>query len=442
MVDTSYEIPFAGLACETGPLTWAQRHIWTIQNAHPHNRSQFHLCHLWRVPSGTAERDLLFALGRLVERHQALRTRLPGSPGVLTQEVHGDGVFVVPVREVATAEQSQDDLYELAEELIGDDFVWDEEFLARFAILTVRGTPVWVLLVTSHLITDGLACAILKREFLALLDGSSTLPAPTSQPIQWAADERSRRGAETSSRSAAYMREVLRKHPRRLFGEAMPPAGANRPATNGGFPVVLGHGPMLGEHVRRLAARWRTSETSVAVTALVKACVEHTGADSFPLGVTCSNRQLPKSAGYVGMLAQNSLIGVDVSSGTPARMADQMRRSLLAASAHSVFDQDELGEVLAEAGVDDDYVGFGAVGHFVNYMRLDPSPTAEQRVQFPSIRIEEGNPADYRIPSFGVVFTSVADDLGVRMFADPAVVPPDLARSVIRSCLEALQSFD
>ncbi|MFD0474466.1 condensation domain-containing protein [Nonomuraea thailandensis] len=374
-------------------MTWGQRHIWTIQDAHPHNRSQFHLSHHWRVPPGASGRDVRSALGRLVERHQALRTRLLDSPRGLTQQVHGDGAFAVRAREVATGEQSEYDLNRLAGELIGGDFAWDEEFLARFAILTVRGAPAWVLVITSHMITDGAACSILEREFLALLEAPSALPDPTSQPVRWAAGERSRRGAETSSRSAAYMREVLRKHPRPLFGGAAPPAGAN-----GGFPVVLGHGPDLGRHVRRLATRWRTSEASVVLTALARSCAAHTGVDSFPLGVTCSNRQLPGAAGYVGMLAQNTLIGVDVSSGTPARVADQVRRSLLAASAHAAFDQDELGEVLAEAGVDDDYVGFGAVGHFVNYMPLDRGPAAEQRAGSASIRIEEGDPADYRIP--------------------------------------------
>ncbi|MEV0616652.1 condensation domain-containing protein [Nonomuraea sp. NPDC050404] len=441
-MDKSYEIPFAGLTGETGPLTWGQRHIWTIQNAHPHNRAQFHLSQQWRVPPGTAERDVLAALGRLVERHQALRTRLPDSPGGLIQQVHGDGAFAVRAQEVASGELSEHDLHRLAGELMGGDFVWDEEFLARFTILTVRGAPVWVLVAASHMIADGAACSILAREFLVLLEEPSALPPPTGQPVGWAAGERSRRGAETSARSAAYMRDVLRKHPRRLFGAsggggAVPPVGAP-----GGFPVVLGHGPNLGEHVRGLAARWRTSEAAVVLTALARSCAAHTGVDSFPLGVTCSNRQLPGAAGYVGMLAQNSVIGVDVSSGTPARTAAQLRRSLLAASAHAVFDQDELGEVLAEAGVDDDYLGFGAVGHFVNYMPLDRDPEAERRIGSASIRIEEGDPADYRIPRFGVVFHATADHLGVRMFADPAVIPADLARSVTRSCLEALQSFD
>jgi hypothetical protein len=208
-----------------------------------------------------------------------------------------------------------------------------------------------------------------------------------------------------------------------------------------GFPVVLGHGPGLGRQVKGLAGNWGTSEAAVALTVLARTFAAQTGIDSFPLGVTCSNRYLPGSSGYVGMLAQNGAIGVDVSSGPLPEAAARMWRSLLTGYAHSAYDQDELGGVLAEAGLDDDYLGFGAVGHFVNF-RVETDPIEpDSSCSASTIRIEEGDPADYRIPRFGVVISLAADDLAVRMFADPAVIPADLARSVTRSFLEDLQSL-
>ncbi|WP_171075159.1 condensation domain-containing protein [Nonomuraea basaltis] len=439
-----YEISFGGLTSEFGPLTWGQRHIRTIQVAHPENRQQFNLYQLWPIPPGNGDRDVLSALQRLVERHGALRTRLLDSPGGgLAQQVHGDGEFAVRVREIGTGECSEEDLYQVAQEVAGGDFAWDEEFLVRFGILTAGGAPAWLVMMASHMIVDGASGSILKREFMALLAEPSGLPEPPCQPVRWAAKEQSQQGAETSRRSAEYMRDVLQRHPGRLFGGRPSSSETNETLVSGGFPVVLGHGPGLGKQVEDLAVRWRTSEAAVAMAALTRSFAAQTGIDSFPLGVTCSNRHLPGSDGYVGMLAQNGVIGVDLSSDPPPESAAQMWRSLLTGYAHSAYDQDELGGVLAEAGVDDDYLGFGAVGHFVNFLRLDPDPVEQDESRGPSssILIEDGDPADYRTPRFGVVIASVADDLAVRMFADPAVISLDLARSVTRSFLEGLQSL-
>ncbi|MEV0382615.1 condensation domain-containing protein [Nonomuraea sp. NPDC050643] len=442
-MDTVHEISFGGLASAVGPLTWGQRHIRTIQDAHPENRQQFNLYQLWRIPPGNGDRQVLSALRALVERHEALRTRLPNSAGGgLAQHVYADGEFAVRVRDIGTGECGEEDLYQVAQEVAGGDFTWDEEFLVRFGILTTGGTPAWLVMMASHMIVDGASGAILQREFMALLAEPSSIPEPSCQPVRWAAKEQGRQGAETSRRGAEYMRDVLQKHPGRLFGGNSAYSGTTEIAGAGGFPVVLGHGPGLGKQVEQLAERWRTSEAAVAMAALARSFATQTGIASFPMGVTCSNRHLPGADGYVGMLAQNGVIGVDVSNASLPEAAAQMWRSLLTGYAHSAYDQDELGGVLAEAGVDDDYLRFGAVGHFVNYLRLDPDPIEleESRRPASSIVIEEGNPADYTIPRFGVVIASVADDLAVRMFADPAVVPPELARSVARSFLEGLQS--
>ncbi|WP_304450675.1 condensation domain-containing protein [Nocardiopsis sp. YSL2] len=422
---------FEGFKDRHGPLTWGQRHYWTILAGHPMNRRQFSLRQHWRIPAGANLELVCSAVRTLVERHEALRTHIffhgDGEP---IQRVRGCGSFQITVRDVGH-EATEADAEEAAGDMAAQDFRLNEEFPIRFQVLLADGEPVFLAVVVSHLAVDGYACGVLEGEFMEVVRGDKDLAPPSKQPLDWAEKERSSAGASVNRRSLTYFDELLRAHPVSLF----PRDNAMENVGREGFPVVLGHGVGLGAKISELSGRWKSPVSAVALASLVRSLAHHSATDVFPLGLTSSNRFLPGADGYVGMLAQNTALGVRTAGKSTRELAGEIRRSQMAAYQSAAYDQGDLDALLEVAHPGADRVGFGAVSHFVNFQHGYVFPPRPDGIapELPPYFLWHGDRVPYEIPRFGIIISSDDHDLGVRIFADPAALPVSKVESIIKT---------
>lgn len=426
-----HSITFSGLTSGQGPLTWGQRHIGRVLAANEHGTEQYTLRRCWPVPPGTRTAEVHDALRGLVARHEALRTRLVDD---VLQRTCGEGHITVEHHESTDGQWSADDALRAADRLSGEQFDLAAEFPVRFQILSVEGRPEWVVMALSHMAGDAYACDLLQGDFERMLRADGLLPT-TSQPVTWALYEQSARGARVNRRSVDYMCTLLREYGDPLFPSTAPADHRSR-----GFPVVRGHGYGVGARVEGLASRWRLSATAVSLAALARSFARHSGLDAFPLGVTSSNRFLPGAERYLGTMAQNNALGVHGATDSLHDVATTVERALMAALPRSSYDQDTLRRALQESGTDFDHVGFGPVGHFVNFMRTGAPISRQQNIGTDDARVSvtEAPPVEQRLSRFGVIIRSDGEDMDVRMFADATAIPVELAKSVVGDLLEEL----
>lgn len=439
---------FEGLNDRTGPATWGQRHIWPVLDRHPGDRRRFIMRRVWSVPTGADAALVVAALRTLVGRHEALRTMITHEHGNLVQHVRGEGEFAIPVEEQASAWTERD--VTAATDLIArEEISLDREYPVRFLILTSRGVPQWVVVGASHMAVDGDACDILEREFRDLVQrsggGAEAEGAVPQTPLSRADSEQSDTGSKWNERSLAYWQRVLEEFPDELF-PYREPDGNRQPDRGDRFLMLAAHAVGAGEEAARKAQKLRTSASNVCMAALARSLARHSGLDSFPLGVTYSNRYLPQTEGYVGTLAQHGIIGVpDALGKTFPRLSAELWTSLMNGHRHAYYDQSDVDTLIARTCADGRYVGYGPVAHFVNFRteqkvgKID-GPAVEQSTH--GITLAETGSLDHSPSRFGMYLGSDGIDLAVRLFVDTDAVPLDTAKQLVKDLLIEVQSSD
>ena len=229
-------VPFTGSTdLLTGPLTWGQVEIWQTMRRTGRTLNIGGVVALG--PDATVP-DLAATLGRLVSRHQALRTRLRLCDDELPQQVvHASGTVDLEV--VASSAGDA----ELAAEAVRTRYEFtpfdlETEFPVRWGVVTVDGVPSHLVVQYSHLAVDGFGIEALVRDLPHL----NTAADPAADPVG-----AGRRGAPAGTRpppGAARRTPAQREVAAALGGGAAGPAG----------------GPV--RHVRRPAARPASGSSS------------------------------------------------------------------------------------------------------------------------------------------------------------------------------------
>nr|GID89578.1 hypothetical protein Ade03nite_85020 [Actinoplanes derwentensis] len=303
----------------------------------------------------------------------------------------------------------------------------------KFAILMSGRHARWVILAAPHALLDGHAFEILEYELRTLIETPGKMAEPSAQPADWTASEGGAAGRRQSERSIGHIVRVLQRFRTPLFPM---PAGRERGAIN----VVRGVGAGFGVHIRHVAENSGVSTAAVSIAALSLSFSRNSGSTAFALGVTSSNRFMPRSESYVGMMAQNGVLGVDASSGNLSEVSAEVASSLMSCYRYSRYDQDDLGAELRQQSLDFDYIAFGAVGHFVNFIPDGPGRHPDFADDTLAVSLSEESLAESRIPRFGVVMNAGETDVRIRIFADEGAISGQTAKAIVRDFFDALTS--
>ncbi|MCB7135529.1 condensation domain-containing protein [Cellulosimicrobium marinum] len=338
----------------SGPATWGQTAIRRALAALAPLDHQFNLT--WGgpldrpVPVATALR----VVRDVVERHDALRTRLVPRGDGYAQELTAHAAVPVVEERVATVAEVPVVAARLRHELWGAPFAYARELPVRAGLVTVGDAVHHAVVVVAHTAADGWALPVLDADLVALASGTP-LPAldGTWTPLDEAAWQASPAGRRHDDAARARVLRTMRAAP----AETFPPRPPGGTPTSTGAPTSPGVPPAapraryrqtvlrsrrLGPAADRLAARWRVSPAVVLLAASCRALADAAGRDDVVLQVMSSNRFRPALARSVATVAMEGLLHVDGLDAPFEDVTARVWRAAMTAYRSAYYDKDRL----------------------------------------------------------------------------------------------------
>jgi hypothetical protein len=330
-------------------LTWGQRWVWTDQyrrrGGHAFAATQEIIDVIYDLSPDDAES----VLRALVDRHEALRTRVELRPdGDPVQIVDPPGECVLDVLDLLSGGP---DLAELTESFLMSVSDFDAMVRPyRAAAVVSHGRVLRLLLSVHHVAVDHWGIGLVRAEVIQLIglvgQGRPPVLEPaSSQPREQAAWQATHAGRRQHDDSVAAWESELARMPQTLF------------------PETTAAREDLGTHVVRLRSKAAAlacamlarrhgmppGVVNAAVFALLLA--GGTGFCQVPMELISSNRYRPEQAGMVGSETAPALLVLDVDPDLSLRqfMADAARAGL-SALRRSYCDQTECMAVALRAG--------------------------------------------------------------------------------------------
>jgi hypothetical protein len=329
-------VEFSGERAGEGPLTLGQLDMYNWLGAVPDDFYAILRAEL-PVPAAASVQDVAEATRVLIARHESLRTTYgPGEPPC--QRVAAAGVQLLEVCSLGEGPWGPQDRPAVGEALV----LWLRESPdpgpgpVRIAVAVAPGAGDRVIACAaafSHLAVDHGAIAILKGEFAALLGDPSRRQTgrPGHQPLDQAALEATAAEQRRADAALDYLREQSGRFSRWLY--AVPGARASGESLEVHLSSVAG-----AMAVRQVAARTRTSRSSVVLAAICAVIARRTGYRELVFPVSCSNRFERHLVNYIGALAQGSTVTVEIGGRGFDELAVHTWTMVMEASRHAMYD--------------------------------------------------------------------------------------------------------
>jgi hypothetical protein len=335
-------VPFEGPGAGVGGLTWGQRKVWTLMQQAGTSMSMGGAV---PVADGRTVGDLAAELRFFMCRYASMRTRIRTGADGPTQEVSGSGLAWLGILDTADDADPDADpdtvARHLADRWEATPFDHAEEWPIRMAAVRSRGLLTHVVVMISHVATDGSGIAVMLRELGERDPVTGDVGrAPAMGPLELAAVQRTPSARRQSEVSLRHWERLLRSAGHRRFG----------PRVDRGEPryrraVFASRALHLAS--RTVAARTGNSTTSVLLAAYATAVARLTGISPALIQVVVSNRFRPGLADVSHPLSVNGLFMVDVADASFDETVDRTRRALALCSKHAYYDPAQLEELRA-----------------------------------------------------------------------------------------------
>jgi hypothetical protein len=342
----SIPVEFTGERGGEGPLTLGQLNVYAWVSGTPDDLYAILRAEL-PVPAVVSVGDVAEATAVLIARHESLRTTYvpgeqPGEPP--RQRVAAAGVQLLEVCSPGEGQWGPQDRPAVAEALVR----WLRESPdparrpVRMAVAVAPGAGDRVIACAarfSHLAVDHGAVEVLKRDFAGLLGGGPARRQagrrqpgrPGHQPLDQAELEATPAERRRADAALDYLREQSRRIPRCLY--ALPGA-----RTRGESLVVELSSAAAAMAVRRVAARTRTSRSSVVLAAICAVVARRARYRELVFPLVSSNRFEPHLVNYVGSLAEVPIATVEIGGRSFDELAGHTWTTVMEASRHARYD--------------------------------------------------------------------------------------------------------
>ncbi|MFF1838683.1 condensation domain-containing protein [Streptomyces sp. NPDC058231] len=437
-------VDFCGERSGRAPLTWGQRAIWhaivrTAPNDHYFNIGRvLPLADRGRPPTVA---EAAQALAWLMERHEALRTRLSMTDDEPGQLLVAAGSLPLTVVEAPEPDGAADAAQRLLDELSATRFDYTDRWPLRAALVTSGGLVTHAVLVLCHLAADGHGAEVLVRDLRLLVRRGSAGRPPETTPLELARAQHGQQGAGRGAAALAYWESGYRAAPATMFPERV--AAARTPAFWTGRIVSTA----LARAVDAVAAAHRVSGSTVLLAASAALAAAPSGHRTAAVMPIAANRTAPAHRDLVSTLSQDGLFVLDLdAAGSGASFTDLLpfayRAALRAyrAAAYDPVEWDRLAvRMRAERGTEvHPYCCFNDMRLVERPGPAGPPPSAaelraaqrETRFAFPATQ-------DKVACRYCLHITEQGDALVVALTADTAYLPPD----AIRAQLYALEEL-
>jgi len=337
-------VRYQGHRTGAGPLTFGQHNTlkWVGQEA-----DAFSAVIHWVLvlPDGVTLADIAAAFAVLMARHEALRTSYTAD----RQQVHDIGELPIEVHRLTAAELAlADDA--IAESLVaglrGEGVDFTSGLPLRVAVGVDGDVPRVAVVVYSHVAVDFASMVLIGSQFTALAADPAVREVGSGghQPLDQAAVEESVRGRKAAEAALRYWESHLRTAPQSMY--PVPPPSVPGEGLRTGILVSRAAGLALGH----ISARTRTGRQVVLLAAVCAVLAQRTGIRRCVFASVSGNRFRLRLREYVGSLAQDGLLALDVAEPTFDELVARAAKATLAANTNSVFDATRLWRIIDQVG--------------------------------------------------------------------------------------------
>ncbi|GAA3093657.1 condensation domain-containing protein [Streptosporangium carneum] len=289
------------------------------------------------LPPGTTLDGVAEAVGRLISRHESLRTTFHDG----FQHVEAEGELLVGVYE---SEGSADLADQVAARLQAVRFDLAEGIPLRTAVIVSDGVPERVVLVTTHSTVDAGGLAVLRAELNALLLGRTLSAVTAPQPLDVAESERSPASLKRAEGALRYWESHLARIPFSTF---------TVPVDDGDedwlLPRLRVRSAAAARALGPITARTGASRSVALLAAFATLVGVRAGQRTIGVSAISANRFRPDMREYVGPLAQDALVPVALDEPTFDGVLRHTRAAALTAYQNSRFDSEALTRLLESA---------------------------------------------------------------------------------------------
>ncbi|MGW0859543.1 condensation domain-containing protein [Streptomyces sp. NPDC002690] len=435
------EVPFAGDRSGTAPLTWGQQAIWNAILRTAPNDIYFNIGRILplRERGRTVEPvRLTAAVAALMERHEALRTRLRGTDRTPYQSLSDSGRLPLTVVDEPRPEHADAAARQLLDRLSATRFDYEREWPLRVGVVCGEGTVTHAVLVLCHLACDGHAAEQVVRDLRLLVVRGSAGRKPRATPLDLAVEQHGPAGERRSERALAHWESFYRSIPPTMF-----PQQAAAPRTPRFWSGRL-VSEALAMATDALAAAHRVSGSTVLMTGLAALVAADGGHGTAAMMPIVGNRTSADHRDLVAMLSQDAPFLLDTTGAV--RFTDLLPvawRAAMAGYRAAAYDPvawEALRERIGgERGTPvHPYCCYNDQRFFTRPPAEGPPPGADElreartrtRFSFPATQERLGC-------RYCVHVTEEQGTLAVMLTADTAYLPP----AAIRAHLEALEEL-
>ncbi|MGN6153112.1 MAG: amino acid adenylation domain-containing protein, partial [Lysobacteraceae bacterium] len=336
------------------PLSFAQQRLWFISRMGARASAAYHLSCALTLDGSLDEKKLQSALDRIVERHEALRTRFELVDGQPVQRIDAASRFPLSTHAIVDGHASHEDTIAHWQAVEAETpFDLERGPLIRGRLLRFSAREHALLLTMHHIVSDGWSMDVLARELDALyrayaVDGLSPdvdpLPALPVQYADYAAWQRAWLAGEIQQTQLAFWRRQLDGAPALV---ALP-TDRPRPAVQDyrGELLPIAFDPALTASLKALSQRHGTTLYMTLLAAWAAVVARLAGQDDVVIGTPVANRGTVEVESLIGFFVNTLALRLDLGDRpTVAQLLAQARERALSAQAH----QDVPFEQIVEA---------------------------------------------------------------------------------------------
>ncbi|MBV9821648.1 MAG: amino acid adenylation domain-containing protein, partial [Actinobacteria bacterium] len=342
-------------ADRTGPLpaSFAQQRLWFLSQLEGGSEA-YHVLEAFGLDGPLDRAALAGALDALVERHEALRTRLVSVAGEPVQQVDPAGTgFALSTADLTGCADPATQLAALRDAEAAEPFDLARGPLARGRLVTLASDRHVLLLTLHHVLADGWSMDVLARElgalYAALRDGRpDPLPPLTVQYADYAAWQRGWLTGPVAERQREYWRQALAGAPALLELPTDFPRPAEQDFRGGQLAVELDAELTAALHELSRRAGCTLFMTVLAGWALVLGRLS--GQAEVVVGTPTANRRRPELDGLIGFFVNTLALRLDLAGEpTGTELLHRVRTGTLAALDHQDLPFEQVVELVNPA---------------------------------------------------------------------------------------------
>ena len=338
-------------ACDA-PLSFSQQRLWFLTQLDPS-------CFLYNIPrairlsGGLDIAALERALGRIVSRHESLRTSFVVRDGGPVQNVVPSRARSIPVQDLGGMPPAEREakVRRLVAEEARRPFDLQQPPLLRAGLLRLAADEHVLLLTTHHIASDGWSSGVLLGElstlYNALREGrEASLPELKLQYADYAVWQRGRLQGELLEAQLSYWREQLAAAPQLLEL----PTDRPRPAASSYRGAVLRFSlpAELSERLQELARREGVTLYMLLLAAWQTLLARYTGQEDVVVGSPVAGRTRAETETLIGFFVNTLVLRTDLSGDPTFReLLSRVREVCLGAYAHQEVPFEKVVEDLA-----------------------------------------------------------------------------------------------